>query len=74
MSVMAANEGPSSHCSTGSYYVTGGYTYNGSSSHMYWFKTCNYTYKRDVTYRRCIVCGTTGTFYGSNYAEKHSLH
>ena len=72
LSVMAAND--SDHCGSGTYQITGGYTYSGNSAHMYRGNICNYTYKKDVKYRHCIVCGHNGATFGNPYDEKHQRH
>ena len=66
--------GPSNCCGSGTNQITGGYTYHGSSSHMYWANICYFTYDQDVTYRKCVVCSNSTTWYGDRYNEKHSLH
>lgn len=70
MSSLAAN----SHCGASAVQTTGSYIYNGSTAHMYRTKICNYTYKKKVTYKKCMLCGSTWTEFGSQYDEKHSLH
>jgi len=61
-------------CASGSNQVTGGYTYHGSSSHMYWANICYYTYDQEVAYRTCIICNKHTTCFGDKYNEHHSLH
>ena len=57
LTAMAASD--DDHCGSGTYQITGGYTYNGSTAHMYGFSICHYTYKKDIKYRHCVICGHT---------------
>lgn len=71
---LAAQAAGNTHCGATAVQTTGSFIDSGSSAHVYRKKVCNYTYKKKVTFKKCLICNSSWTEYGSQYAEKHSLH
>lgn len=64
--------GSSVHCNVSSAnQVCGKYTYSSSYTHYHGFTKCRYSYKQNVCYRKCVICGTKTTCYGEKYDEVH---